>query len=140
MAALRAWIGTVGAARSAAPDSFTASERGSRLAFASHIDSITLDMTDLDVVHNSAAGRFEAMVDGELCRADYRLQDGVMRIHHTEVPYRLEGRGIAGRIVAKALEYARENGLQVMPACAFVRAYMRKHRETQDLLAPGAVL
>jgi hypothetical protein len=97
-------------------------------------------MTDLDVVHNPAAGRFEAVVEGQLCRADYRLQDGVMRMHHTEVPNRLEGKGIAGRIVAAALEHARQNGLKVMPACGFVRAYMRRHPDTHDLLAPGALL
>jgi predicted GNAT family acetyltransferase len=97
-------------------------------------------MMALDVVHNPAAGRFEAVVDGLLCRADYRLQDGVMRMHHTEVPYRLEGKGIAGRIVAAALDHARQNGLKVMPAGGFVRAYMRRHPDTHDLLAPGALL
>ena len=47
----------------------------------------------IDVRHNVAASRFEATVDGLLCRADYRLDDGVMRMHHTGIPAQLEGRG-----------------------------------------------
>lgn len=94
----------------------------------------------LEVVHNPAATRFEAYVEGELCRTDYRLADGVMRIVHTEVPYRLEGRGLAAQVVQAALEHARANGLKVAPVCGYVRAYMRRHKDTHDLLAPGAYL
>lgn len=97
-------------------------------------------MIDLEVSHNDSASRFEVLVDGQLCRAEYRLQDGVMRMTHTEVPHRLEGRGIGGALVAAALAHARAAGLKVVPACGFVRAYMRKHRDTHDLLAPGTAL
>jgi hypothetical protein len=40
----------------------------------------------IDVLHNAAASRFEAVVDGHLCVANYHLVDGAMRIHHTAVP------------------------------------------------------
>jgi predicted GNAT family acetyltransferase len=53
------------------------------------------------------------------------------------VPRRLEGRGFAGQVVRGALDYARANGLKVAPACSYVRAYMRRHKETRDLLAEG---
>ena len=94
----------------------------------------------LDVRHNPEAHRFEAWIDGDLCRADYRMVDGVMRIHHTEVPYRYNGQGLAAQVVAAALEYARTNGLRVVPACSYVTAYMRRHPETHDLLVPGLTL
>lgn len=80
-------------------------------------------------------GRFQALVDGELCVADYRLAGDVMVMTHTEVPYRLEGRGIAATLVAAALAHAREQNLKVQPACSYVRTYMRRHPETHDLLA-----
>jgi predicted GNAT family acetyltransferase len=92
----------------------------------------------LVVTHNAQAQRFEARVDGELCRADYRLQDGVMRIHHTEVPYRFNGLGYAAQVVAAAMAHAREHGLRVVPACSYVRAYMKRHPETHDLLPPAS--
>jgi uncharacterized protein len=89
------------------------------------------------VVHNVAASRFEAIVEGGLCRTDYRLTGDVMRLVHSEVPRKLEGRGVAGQVVRGALDYARANGLKVAPVCGYVRAYMRRHKETHDLLADG---
>jgi predicted GNAT family acetyltransferase len=94
----------------------------------------------VEVVHNPGESRFEATVDGKLCRADYRLDGGVMRLVHTEVPYRLEGRGIAAEIVRRAVDYARANGLKVAPQCSYVRAYMRRHKDTHDVLAEGYFL
>jgi uncharacterized protein len=91
----------------------------------------------IEVRHNTAAGRFEATVDGLLCVANYHLVDNVMRIHHTEVPRALEGRGIAGRIVRAALAYAEASALEVEPWCSYVRAYMKRHPETQRLLPQG---
>lgn len=91
----------------------------------------------VDVVHDAAARRFEATVDGELARCDYRIVGKVMQIHHTEVPVALEGRGIAAQLVAAALAWARANGYAVAPYCSYVRGYMRRHADTQDLLAPG---
>ncbi len=93
--------------------------------------------TAIEVSHNAAASRFEATVDGMQSVVDYHLVDNVMRIHHTEVPRALEGRGIAARIVRAALAYAEAHALEVEPRCAYVRAYMRRHPETQRLLAPG---
>ena len=94
----------------------------------------------LEVRHNPEARRFEAWVGGEMCRADYREVDGAMRIFHTEVPYHVSGQGLAGRVVAAALDYARANNLRVVPACSYVHAYMRRHPETQDLLLPRMTL
>lgn len=95
-------------------------------------------MTDTPAIrHNAAARRFEASVDDALARVDYQLAGGVMRIYHTEVPPALEGRGIAGAMVKAALAHARVEGLRVEPACSYVRAYMKRHPETQDLLADG---
>jgi predicted GNAT family acetyltransferase len=89
----------------------------------------------VDVVHNPSRNRFEAIVDGELCRLEYRLQDGVMIIHHTEVPAALGGRGIGGLMVAAAVAYARANALKVKPTCSYAREWMNRHSESLDLLA-----
>jgi predicted GNAT family acetyltransferase len=96
--------------------------------------------TPIDVVHNAAASRFEARIEGLLCRADYRLDGNVMRIFHTEVAPALQGRGIAAALVRAALEHAAAAGLKVAPHCSYVRAYMRRHPQTHTLLAPDAAL
>jgi predicted GNAT family acetyltransferase len=92
---------------------------------------------DIEVRHNAEASRFETTIDGHLCRADYRMADGVMRIVHTEVSPALEGRGIAAQLVRAAIAHAEANGLRVEPACGYVRAYMRRHPDTQRLLPAG---
>jgi uncharacterized protein len=98
-------------------------------------------MTDLkapiEVLHDAVASRFEATVDGLLGVANYHLIDGVMRMHHTEVPPALEGRGIAGQLVRAAFAYASANHLKVEPWCSYVRAYMKRHPESQVLLPDG---
>lgn len=91
-------------------------------------------MSDPIVSHNPEASRFEAIVEGHLCVADYRLHGGVMSINHTFVPPRLEGRGIAAALVAAALAHARAQDLRVRPVCSYVAAYMRRRHETHDLL------
>lgn len=93
-------------------------------------------MTEPAVVHNQAASRFELELDGSVADCSYRLSAGVMDIVHTGVPRAYEGRGIAARLVHAALAHARAQGLKVRPSCSYVAAYMRRHRDTLDLLQP----
>ena len=57
-----------------------------------------------------------------------------MHIGHTEVPPAAEGKGVAAAMVKVVLAHARAQGWSVRPACSYVRAYMRRHAETHDLL------
>jgi hypothetical protein len=101
---------------------------------------MTIDVANLPVRHNEAAHRFEADVTGGLARADYRLHGKTLDLVHTEVPESSENRGVAARVVQTALDYARAHALKVQAICPYVRAYMRKHPEMQDLLADGTAV
>ncbi|NDY89575.1 GNAT family N-acetyltransferase [Ideonella livida] len=87
------------------------------------------------IIHNREACCFETEVDGLRCVADYRLEGAVMALTHTGVPRALEGRGIAAQLMTAALDHARTQGLKVRPVCSYAVVYMRRHPETQDLLA-----
>lgn len=89
----------------------------------------------LPIEHLPERSRFQAIVEGRTCIADYRLADGVMSITHTEVAPALEGRGIAGALVQAVLDHAQAHGLKVRPLCSYASAYMRRHPETAALLA-----
>lgn len=89
----------------------------------------------LNIVHKPDIGRFEAIVEGLRCEADYQLAGNVVRMTHTGVPPQLEGRGIAAALVKTALQWARAQGHKVDPICSYVRIYIRRHPEWQDLLA-----
>lgn len=89
----------------------------------------------LNIVHKPEIGRFEAIVDGLPCEADYQLDGHIVRMTHTGVPRELEGRGIAAALVKAALTWAREQGYKVVPLCSYVRTYVRRHAEWQDIVA-----
>jgi uncharacterized protein len=90
--------------------------------------------SELQVLHNRAASRFEATVEGQLCVAQYRIFGRVLMATHTGVPAPLRSRGIAAELVRALLDHARAQGLKVRPDCSYVEAYMQRHPETQDLL------
>lgn len=96
-----------------------------------------MEKTEVEVRHNEAASRFEAEVDGHLGVAEYRRDGQRIAFTHTEVPEELEGRGVAGQIVRVALDYARDQNLEVLPRCRFVAAYIRRHPEYQSLVPSG---
>jgi predicted GNAT family acetyltransferase/glutaredoxin len=88
------------------------------------------------VVNVPGASRYE-LRDGErmIGEAAYHRRDGRIALTHTEVDEALEGRGLGGALVAAALDDARREGLEVVPLCPFVAAYIERHPEYQDLVA-----
>ncbi|NJC05040.1 hypothetical protein GGQ97_000833 [Sphingomonas kaistensis] len=87
------------------------------------------------MIRNEAAGRFELRLDdGHVAFADYRLRDGKVLFPHTVVPPHHEGQGIGSAIAKASLDWARDEGLQVVPACSFYATYMKRHPEFHDLL------
>jgi uncharacterized protein len=94
-----------------------------------------VDSPKPEVKHNEASKRFESRVDGLVCRCDYRMHGNTMMLVHTEVPPQLEGRGIASVLVRAAFEHARQNGMDVLPVCSYVRTWVERHPEFSSLLA-----
>jgi predicted GNAT family acetyltransferase len=88
----------------------------------------------VDVRDNSAQGRFEAYVDGELAGfAAYQLRDASIVFTHTEVS--LEGKGVGSALARGALDSVRaDGGLQVVARCPFIRGWIEKHPDYQDLV------
>ena len=87
------------------------------------------------VVNNPEAGRFETEVEGELAVAEYRLRGDRIEFTHTSVPEPLEGQGIGSALARHGLEHARREGLTVVPTCPFIRSYIDRHPEYQELVA-----
>jgi predicted GNAT family acetyltransferase len=88
-----------------------------------------------EVVDNRGRHRFELEVDGHIAFAAYEPEDEIITFTHTIVPAELQGRGIGSTLIKAALNAVRAEGLKVVPECPFVRAYIEKHPEEQDLLA-----
>jgi predicted GNAT family acetyltransferase len=87
------------------------------------------------ITPNNKLNRFEILLeDGSYAFLTYHFHKGHMAILHTEVPPKYNGQGIAGKLAKEALEYARRNQLKVKVYCPFVKSWMVKHAEYNDLL------
>lgn len=79
--------------------------------------------------------RYELHVDGELAGfLEYRGRKETRSLTHTEIDERFEGQGLGGILVKEALDDVRAKGLQVIPICPFVKAYLGRHPEYVDLV------
>ena len=79
--------------------------------------------------------RFEVLVDGEVAGfAEFHDEDGRRSFVHTVVEDRLQGQGLAGRLVGDALDATRAAGLAAEPHCSYVRTFVLEHPEHLDLV------
>ena len=94
-------------------------------------------MTDSSqITDNQEAARLEFTVDGQLAELQYRRRGDRLVIIHTEVPPALEGRGIAGALIAAAVNRAVRENLTVVPLCPFARSWLARH---PDMAASVAI-
>ncbi len=94
-----------------------------------------VDVDQLTVVNNPEESRFEAWIGDQVAVLDYVIDhEGDLVLTHAGTPSALEGQGIAGKVTRDALEYAKANGLRVVPLCSYVSAYIRRHPEYRPLV------
>jgi predicted GNAT family acetyltransferase len=90
----------------------------------------------VSVADNPQAQRYELTAEDErIGFVTYRIQTGVIALLHAEVNPAHERQGWGSRLVAGALDDARERGLKVRAVCPFVAAYIERHPDYRDLLA-----
>jgi predicted GNAT family acetyltransferase len=82
---------------------------------------------DSQITHDPDDSRFEYRSGGSVAELVYRLRGQRMVLLHTGVPHALEKHGIGGELVRTAVGYAVRQGLTVVPACPFARAWLEEH-------------
>jgi predicted GNAT family acetyltransferase len=97
-----------------------------------------MNYTDLKLMLNTSAHRFELEAEGSTAFIDYKLSHQKLFLIHTEVPHALEGKGIGSAIVQKTLQYAKDNGYTIVPICKFVQSYLQRDTEWNDIIDPDA--
>ncbi|WP_456599480.1 GNAT family N-acetyltransferase [Blastococcus sp. SYSU DS0616] len=79
---------------------------------------------------DSRQHRYEGRADGGLAViAEYIRTAQLEVFRHTEVLPGYEGQGAASDLVRQALDDVRSQGLEVLPLCPFVAAWIGRHRE-----------
>jgi predicted GNAT family acetyltransferase len=84
---------------------------------------VTIEREELNGAHE-----FVLRIDGE--RFGFleftRPEVGVMRIEYVEVSPELRGTGLGQQLVAKAVAFATDAKLKVVPICSYARAVMQR--------------
>jgi uncharacterized protein len=90
------------------------------------------------VRHDEQESRFVLDTDEGAAVLNYReKQEGSLDLHHTMVPEAARGRGVGSDLVSGALDVARDRGWKVLPSCPFVRDWLNKHPDRQDVVSGG---
>ena len=103
------------------------------MAFPPPLPSLTVD---IDVRHDTERERFVARAGEAESHLVYsRRSETVVDFQSTFVVPASRGQGVGEKLVREALEWARSEGLTVIPSCWFVDTVVRRHPEFAPLLA-----
>ena len=84
---------------------------------------MTIEREELNGVHE-----FVLRIDGE--RRGFleftRPEVGLMRIEYVEVAPELRGTGLGRQLVSKAIDFAKDTQLRVVPICSYARAVITR--------------
>ena len=101
---------------------------------------MTTDKTGAPTSVTRRSRMFTIAVDGSDASSvgltSFAERDGQRIFLHTEVKPQYEGRGLAGILVAAALEATRADGLRAVAVCPMVAAYVAKHHDFDDIVDP----
>ena len=83
---------------------------------------------------NRDYNRFEIRAEEHVAFLLFHLRGTAIALIHTEVPPALQHQGLADTLARISLEYARSHSLRVKVICPFVKAFLARHPEFQDLV------
>lgn len=93
------------------------------------------DDAPITVIDNPERTRFEIRVGPTLAGfTEYRPRGDRWAFVHTEIGDEFGGRGLASRLIKDTLDEMRARGIAVLPYCPFVKRYIQRHADYQDLV------
>ena len=93
-------------------------------------------MLEVKQINRETKGEFIATFDGNKAGVMTYSWAGADKIiiDHTEVEPAYNGKGVGKEMVYKAVEFARENNLKIIPLCPFAKKVFDKTPEFRDVL------
>lgn len=91
---------------------------------------------EIQLLEDGAKGRFAAMDGGtEAGHITYsKAGDTLLILDHTEVMDSHRGQGVGKLIVMHIVEFARKEGLRILPLCPFAKSVFERTAEIRDVL------
>ena len=91
----------------------------------------------MPVLHQPDRHRFVVPTPHGDAELVYRvLRDGTLDLEHTFVPEAARGGTLASDLVKAAITHARTNTLRLKATCPYVRSWLARHPEEQELFVP----
>ena len=79
-------------------------------------------------LNEKGEGAFYFMEEGErIGEMIMDIKGSNITVYHTEVKEEAEGKGVAKKLLAEMVNYARENSLKVVPLCPYVHLQFSRH-------------
>ena len=90
----------------------------------------------VEIEHNEKKGLFYIKSDNKVVAEMTFVFAGTARfiIDHTDISPAYNGKGYGKMMVAKAVEFARGNGLKIIPLCPYAKSVFDKTPEYNDVL------
>lgn len=89
-----------------------------------------MENTKVVFEEGSTKGEVQLFSDGNKAgKMDISVENGKLRVFHTEVNPEYEGRGFAKLLLNQLVSYASENNLRIIPLCPYVHAQFKRHPE-----------
>jgi predicted GNAT family acetyltransferase len=89
----------------------------------------TFQIPPIELETDGAHGRYVIhFPNGMEAEMTFMRSNGVMAIDHTLVPPALEGRGIAAKLVERAVADARAEKFKIQPICSYVVVAFQRHK------------
>jgi uncharacterized protein len=92
---------------------------------------------EIKQIEHGSKGGFVIEKDNDLlAQLTYsKAGDKIIIIDHTEVSDTLRGTGAGNQLVMKAVEYARNNHIKILPLCPFAKSVFEKTPAIADVLS-----
>ena len=93
-------------------------------------------MSEVQIKINDNKGAFYIEVEGKkeaMMTFVFADEDKII-IDHTEVNPGNEGKGFGKKMVTKAVEFARDKRIKIVPLCTFAKSVFNKTPEFRDVL------
>jgi predicted GNAT family acetyltransferase len=92
-----------------------------------------------EITNNAEQSRYEIHLDGTLAGfAEYKLSGTKTVFTHTEIDDAFEGHGLGSQLAGGALDDVRRSGRTAVPLCPFIKKYIERHTEYQDLVTSAS--
>jgi len=91
-------------------------------------------ITEFMVTNNTLDLQFELHIEQAIATLEYRWYKGNIALMHTLVPEPLRNKGAGSTLAKYALDYVRNEQLEILVYCPFVAKFIKQHPEYQDLM------